>query len=88
MGRYQKKVRFTGWDALKALVPPAAFASWMLVQAPGVWDFWWHGSTTAERVVAAAFAAVVLGLLTTCLGSQVDQAPQQVVTAPGPVSAV
>ncbi len=75
MGRYQKNVRLTGWDALRALVPPAAFAAWMLVQAPGVWDAWWHGSSTAERVVVAAFAAVALGILTTCLGRQVDQAP-------------
>lgn len=47
----------------------------MLVQNPGVWDVWWPGSGTAEHVVIAAFAAVVLGILATALGYQADQAP-------------
>ncbi len=70
----RRNTNLSGWDILRFLIPPAALAAWMLVQNPGVWDVWWHGSTTAEHVVIAAFAAVVLGILATALGYQADQA--------------
>jgi hypothetical protein len=75
VGRIQKNVRLTRWDAAKCLIPPTAFAAWMLVQAPGVWDTWWPALHPADRVVIAAFAAVALGIVTTVLGKQVDAAP-------------
>jgi hypothetical protein len=46
----------------------------MLLENPSVWDVWWHGSSTADRVVITAFAAIVLGILASALGYQVDQA--------------
>lgn len=75
VGRYKKNAKLTAWDVPKSLIPPAAFAAWMLIENPSVWSVWWHGSTTAELVVITAFAAVVLGILASALGYQVDQAP-------------
>jgi hypothetical protein len=46
----------------------------MLVQSPGVFDVWWHGSSMAGRVVIAAFTAIVLGAVAKALGYQADQA--------------
>ncbi len=71
----RKNINLSGWDVLRFLLPPASLAAWMLIQNPGVWDVWWPGSSTAEHVVIAAFAAVVLGILATALGYQLDQAP-------------
>ena len=68
------KARLTWWDAPRALIPPAAFTVWMLVQSPGAFDVWWPGSSTAERVIIAAFAAIVLGVVAKALGYQADQA--------------
>ncbi len=68
------KAKRTLWDIPRALIPLAAFAGWMLVQNPGVFDVWWHGSSMAGRVVIAAFAAIVLGVLAKALGYQADQA--------------
>ena len=68
------KAKLTPWDIPRALIPPAAFTGWMLVQNPGVFDVWWHGSSTAERVIIAAFAAILLGVLAKALGYQADQA--------------
>ena len=48
----------------------------MLVQSPGVFDVWWPSSSMAGRVVIAAFAAIVLGVLAKALGYQADQAGQ------------
>jgi IPT/TIG domain len=81
VGRSKKNAKLTGWDVPKFLIPPAAFAAWMLVQNPSVWDIWWHGSSTAERVVIAAFAAVAIGILASALGYQVDQAPGALIVA-------
>lgn len=75
VGRYRGNAKLTRWDALKIFIPPAAFMAWMLVQNPGVFDLWWPGSSTGVHSVIAAFAAVVLGLLASALGYQVDQAP-------------
>lgn len=72
----RKKTNFRpGWDVLRALIPPMAFAAWMLVQTPGVWDLWWPGSVIGERVVVATFAAVVLGILASALGNLADRSP-------------
>lgn len=68
------KAKLTLWDIPRALIPLAAFAGWMLVQNPGVFDVWWHGSSMAGRVVIAAFSAIVLGVLAKALGYQADQA--------------
>jgi hypothetical protein len=73
VGRKNTKLR--GWDVLRFLIPSAAFAAWLLVQNPGVWDVWWPGSSMGERVLIAVIAAVVLGILASALGYQVDQAP-------------
>jgi hypothetical protein len=73
LGRY-KDAKFTSWDILRSLIPPAALAAWMLVQNPGVFDVWWRGSAIGERVVIAAFAAVILGVLAKSLGYQADMA--------------
>jgi hypothetical protein len=62
-------------DVLRSLVPPMAFAAWMLAQTPGVWDLWWPGSSVGERVVVAAFAAAVLGILASALGNLADRPP-------------
>lgn len=74
IGRYSVTKMRNKWDVLRTLIPPAAFAAWMLVQNPGVFDVWWPGSSTSVRVVIAAFAAVVLGILAKILGYQADQA--------------
>jgi hypothetical protein len=76
------KAKLTLWDIPRALIPPVAFTAWMLVQAPGVFDVWWHGSTTAQHVIIAAFAAVVLGVLAKALGYQADQAAAQPAAVP------
>ena len=68
----RKKLNLTAWDALRFLLPPIAFAAWMLVQTPGVWDIWWPGSGTGDRAVVAVFAAVVLGIAAKALGNQAD----------------
>ncbi len=68
------KAKLTPWDIPRALIPPAAFTGWMLVQNPGVFDVWWHASSTAERVIIAAFTAILLGVLAKALGYQADQA--------------
>jgi hypothetical protein len=73
LGRY-KDARLTSWDILRSLIPPAALAAWMLVQNPGVFDVWWRGSAVGERVVVAAFTAVILGVLAKSLGYQADMA--------------
>lgn len=82
VGRFQKGAKFTGWDVPKFLIPPASFAAWMLLENPSVWDVWWHRSSTSDRVVITAFAAIVLGILASALGYQVDQAEQAQQAAP------
>src|SRR5215471_19243898 len=57
VGRMKEKL--TLGDIPRALIPMAAFMGWMLVQSPGVFDVWWHGSSMAGRAVMAAFAAIV-----------------------------
>jgi hypothetical protein len=91
LGRYKTDSKRNIWDVLRAFIPPAAFTTWMLVQNPGVFDVWWPGSSMAGHVVIAAFAAVVLGVLASVLGYQVDQAaPTPAVTgiypATGPMA--
>lgn len=87
LGRYKTGARRNIWDVLRALIPPAAFTAWMLVQNPGVFDVWWPGSTMAGHVVIAAFTAVVIGVLASVLGYQVDQvAPAPTVTGVYPSS--
>lgn len=81
VGRMKEKLTLSLWDIPRALIPMAAFMGWMLVQNPGVFDLWWHGSSMAGRVVMAAFAAIVLGVLAKALGYQADQA-EQAVAAP------
>jgi hypothetical protein len=73
IGRYQD-ADYSLWDIPRALIPPAAFAAWMLVQRPGVFDVWWPDSGSAERNVIAAFAAVILGIAAKMLGNQADKA--------------
>lgn len=82
------KAKLTLWDIPRALIPLAAFTGWMLVQSPGVFDVWWHGSSMAGRVVIAAFAAIVLGVLAKALGYQADQADQAVTVPPAGQSRV
>jgi hypothetical protein len=74
IGRYQS-AKFTLWDVPRSLIPPAAFTAWMLLQSPSVFDVWWAGSSSKERVIIAAFAAVLLGILAKGLGYQADKAP-------------
>lgn len=76
VGRMKEKHDLSLWDIPRALVPLAAFTGWMLVQSPGVFDVWWPSSSMAGRVVIAAFAAIVLGVLAKALGYQADQAGQ------------
>lgn len=71
----RKNADLREWDILRLLIPPAAFAAWMLVQTPGVFEIWWPGSSIGGRAVIAAFAAVLLGILASVLGYQVNQAP-------------
>lgn len=71
----RKKQNWSSWDVARLFIPPAALTAWMLVQSPGVWDVWWPGPHTAERLVIAAFAAVVLGIAAKALGNLEDQAP-------------
>jgi IPT/TIG domain len=71
----RKRQQLGPLDVPRLLIPPAALVAWMLVQAPGVWNIWWPGSNTAERVVIAAFAAVALGILAKSLGNVADKAP-------------
>jgi hypothetical protein len=82
VGRLKEKLTLSLWDIPRALIPLAAFTCWMLVQSPGVFDVWWHGSSMAGRVVIAAFAAIVLGVLAKALGYQADQAGQAVAIPP------
>ena len=70
VGRQQ--VLFSPSNALRFFISPMAFAGWMLVQNPGVWDSWWPGSSVGERTVIAAFAAVLLGVAANLLGQQAD----------------
>ena len=70
VGRQQ--VLFSPLDVLRFFISPMAFAGWMLVQNPGVWDSWWPGSSVGERTVIAAFAAVLLGVAANLLGQQAD----------------
>jgi hypothetical protein len=72
-GRY-KSAKLTHWDIVRFLIPPTALAAWMLVQNPGVFNIWWPGSAIGERVVIAAFGAVILGILAKSLGYQADMA--------------
>lgn len=68
----RRRVRFTPLDLIRLFIPPAAFAGWMLVQNPGVWETWWPGSNVGQRTVIAAFAGVVLGVAASVLGQQAD----------------
>jgi hypothetical protein len=74
VGRYQNAKLSIRWDIPRALIPPAAFTAWMLVQNPGVFDVWWPGSSIPTRIIIAAFAAVLLGVSATALGYQADMA--------------
>jgi hypothetical protein len=87
IGRYTNARYLSPWDGLRALIPPAAFTAWMLVQNPGVFDVWWPDSNTEERVVIAAFAAVALGILAKILGYQADQQSPPVPALAGQVLA-
>ena len=70
VGRQQ--VLFSPLDVLRFFISPMAFAGWMLVQNPGVWDSWWPGSSVGERTVIAAVAAILLGVAANLLGQQAD----------------
>jgi IPT/TIG domain len=63
------------WGILSVFIPPAAFAAWMLVQNPSVWDIWWPGSSIGERAVITVFAAVLLGILANTLSVWADAQP-------------
>src|SRR6202042_2119743 len=70
VGRQQ--VLLSPLDVLRLFISPMAFAGWMLVQNPAVWDSWWPGSSIGERTVIATFAAILLGVAANLLGQQAD----------------
>jgi hypothetical protein len=71
----RKKGQLHPWDVLRFFIPPMAFAAWLLVQNPSVWDSWWPGSSIGARAVLAAFVAIVLGIAASALGQQADAMP-------------
>jgi IPT/TIG domain len=71
----RKKGQLHPWDVLRFFIPPMAFAAWLLVQNPGIWDIWWPGSSIGAHAVIAAFVGVVLGIAASALGQQADAMP-------------
>lgn len=64
-----------GWDLLRALIPPAAFVAWTMLQKTTAFDAVDPHLAGTVRTTIALFAAVLLGGLAAQLGNVADQAP-------------
>lgn len=64
------------WDVPRALVPPAAFVLWMILQKTTAFDAVWPDALPGgARQAIGAIGAVVLGLIAGRLGVKADQEP-------------
>ena len=69
-------------DILRALVPPAAFVLWAMLQPTSVFDGAWPDLDADIRWVVALFGAVALGAVASWLAGTADaQAPGDQKTA-------
>jgi ABC-type enterochelin transport system permease subunit len=60
------------WDCLRAIIPPAAFVAWTMLQRATAFDAVWPELGEAPRTVIALFGAVVLGVMATLLARKAD----------------
>jgi hypothetical protein len=60
-------------DFIRAVIPPAAFVAWTMLQRATAFDAVWPGLGEAPRTVVALFAAVVFGVLATALANRADK---------------
>jgi hypothetical protein len=60
-------------DIPRALIPPAAFVAWTMLQRATAFDAIWPTLGDAPRTVIALFAAVVLGVAATVLAGSADK---------------
>jgi hypothetical protein len=60
-------------DYLRAIIPPAAFIAWSMLQKATAFDAVWPELGETRRTVAALFGAVLLGTLAKVLADKADQ---------------
>lgn len=68
--RYRTKDRL---DILRALIPPAAFIAWTMLQRATAFDAVWPQLGDAPRTVIALFVAAVLGVVAATLAGSADK---------------
>jgi hypothetical protein len=67
--------KLRSWDRLdyaRALIPPAAFVAWTMLQRATAFDAVMPSLSDAFRTIIALFAAVLLGLAAASLAGQAD----------------
>ena len=73
--RHSQGTRTRRWsrpDALRLLIPPAAFVGWAMLQQPSAFDAVWSVNLD-RRYIVAAFVAIGLGILAAQLGTVADK---------------
>jgi hypothetical protein len=66
-----RKDKWGGTDFVRVAIPPAAFVAWAMIQTPSVFNAIWTVRLD-RRYIAAAFAAIILGVLAQQLGNVAD----------------
>lgn len=67
------KGRWDGWDYLRAIIPPAAFVGWAMLQRVTAFDAVCPDLPAAPRTVIALFLGVALGAAASLLAYKADQ---------------
>jgi hypothetical protein len=65
--------KWDGWDFLRVLIPPLAFAGWTMLQKMTAFDAVYPALGEAVRTVVALFLGVGLGLAAVALAYEVDR---------------
>jgi hypothetical protein len=60
-------------DYVRAIIPPAAFVAWTMLQKATAFDAVWPELGETRRTVAALFGAVLLGTLAKVLADRADK---------------
>lgn len=74
-GRLTSNQKFQRMDALRMLIPPAAFVLWTMLQKTTAFDAVAPSFSASGRSILAILLAVAVGIFANALGVKADQSP-------------
>jgi hypothetical protein len=67
--------RWEWQDLIRILIPPAAFAGWVILQSASVWNAVVPSMSSGMRILVPTVGAVLLAAITKALAAHSDQKP-------------